>query len=281
MGEMDRIVGTTRYVKARPSMIPETRNIPDVGRGFMPDLETLSLLEPDLVITWAANPGPELEKRLGPMGIAVLRLDFFHPVIFSREVTTLAEVLGGNAPLRAKKYLLWINEREERIGKLIRDSKREKPTVMIEHFTERRLAGPGSGAHELSILSGAENLAGILGKQSLTVEDEWVIRQNPEYFIKIVSPPIAVSDEEREKVMKDAINEVMERPGWDGIRAVKNKKVFALDSDFSGGPRYIVGLCQLAHIFYPDLISEKEAEDAFREYLEDFHGMDPNERNIS
>ncbi|MDR2460409.1 MAG: ABC transporter substrate-binding protein [Deltaproteobacteria bacterium] len=272
MGGISRVVGTTRYVKARPFMIPETAHIPDVGRGFMPDIETLSRLEPQLVITWAGNPGPDLELKLLPLDIYVLRLEFFLPSVFEGEVTVLSEVLGGSATERAKMYLDWINQHKKKLQDLIGNEEVDKPTVIIEHFTERRIAGPGAGAYELSQMAGANNLGYYLGRQSSETEDEWLIRQNPTVYIKIVSPPIAVSEAERQKAMEDAVREVMERPGWDEMDAVKNKRVYALDSDFSGGPRYVIGLYQMAHFFYPDKVPLQLSEDVFREYLE-FQGL--------
>jgi iron complex transport system substrate-binding protein len=272
LGKIDHVVGTTRYVKARPEMIPESAHIPDVGRGFMPDIETLSKLEPQLVVTWAGNPGPDLEEKLLPLGIHVLRLEFFLPSVFEREVNVLSEVMGDEAKEQATKYLTWIEAHKTNIGNLIGDAGDKKTTVIIEHFTERRIAGPGAGSYELSLLAGAENLGYYLGRQSSEPDDEWIIRQNPDVYIKIVSPPIAISEAERLIVMETTVREVMERPGWEEMDAVKNKRVHAMDSDFSGGPRFVIGLCQQAHFFYPEKVPRELAVQAFEEYLE-FHKL--------
>jgi iron complex transport system substrate-binding protein len=272
MGAVDRVVGATQYVKARRGLVPETDDIVNVGRGFMPNLEVLARLRPDLVVTWKSNPGPDLERQLEPLGIKVLRLDFFLPDIFEREVRVLAQVLGDEAPERAARYLAWNQEHEQRLKTLIQESPVEPPSILVEHFTERRLAGPGSGAYLLTTILGAENFALALERASSIVDAEWVVKKNPAYFIKMVSLLNTDDEEARNRQLEQARLEVLNRQGWQEMNAVRDKRVYPLDSDISGGPRYIIGLYRLAHWLYPDLVPEESAAKAYEEYLRTFHG---------
>lgn len=60
----------------------------------MPNLEVIAELRPDVVLAWKTNPGPELERQLEPLGIAVLRLDLTEPKTLPEEMRTLASILG-------------------------------------------------------------------------------------------------------------------------------------------------------------------------------------------
>lgn len=273
MGAADRVVGATQYVKARRGLVPETDNIVNVGRGFMPNLEVMARLQPDLVITWKSNPGLDLERQLEPLGIKVLRLDFFLPDVFEREVRVLAQALGGEAPERAERYLAWNRDHEQRLKALIQEAGLAPPTILVEHFTERRLAGPGSGAYFLTTMLGADNFARTLDRASSIVDAEWVVKKNPSYFIKMVSLLNTEDEEAKNRQLEQARQEVLHRQGWQDMSAVRDNRVYALDSDISGGPRYVIGLYLLAHWLYPDLVPEGSASDAYKEYLRIFHGF--------
>jgi ABC-type Fe3+-hydroxamate transport system substrate-binding protein len=70
----------------------------------------------------------------------VLRLDFYKPRNFKREVEVLAEVLGGEAPMRAEKYLAWNRKYEEKMSSFLSKVKKG-PTVVVEQPYDSRLAG--------------------------------------------------------------------------------------------------------------------------------------------
>jgi iron complex transport system substrate-binding protein len=273
MGSIDRVVGATQFVKARRDLAPETVSIVNVGRGFMPNLEVLARLQPDLVIAWKSNPGLDLERQLEPLGVKVLRLDFSFPEVFEREVRVLAKVLGGEAPMRAERYLAWNREHEQHLKALIQEAGLAPPTILVEHSTERRLAGPGSSAYFLTTMLGADNFAKLLGRASSIVDAEWVVKKNPDYFIKMVYL-LTIEDERAKNIqLAQAKQEVLHRQGWQDMKAVRLGRVYALDSDISGGPRYVIGLYLLAHWLYPDAVPEDSAANAYDEYLRIFHGF--------
>lgn len=94
MERMDTLVGITEHTKTRKAQFPEVARLPSVGRGFMPNFEVIAELRPDVILAWKTNPGPELERQLEPLGIAVLRLDLTEPGKLPEEMRTLASILG-------------------------------------------------------------------------------------------------------------------------------------------------------------------------------------------
>ncbi|MDR1873052.1 MAG: hypothetical protein LBS60_14220, partial [Deltaproteobacteria bacterium] len=75
-----------------------------------------------------------------------------------------------------------------------------------------------------------------------SVSNEWILRQNPDYFIKMFAWR---NQEDATKLLtmkKQVVASIANRPGWSSLQAVKSQRIRVLESDYSGGPRYIVGL---------------------------------------
>lgn len=273
MGAADRLVGVADNVKLREDLIPEAGRIPGVGRGFEPDLETIARLRPELVIGYANHPGPGFAERMEALGIAYLSLDFYLPASFPEETRLLSRALGGEAPERAEKYLSWMRNHEEKALKIISEANPKRPRVLMEHFVERRILGSGTGGYELSKMTGVINLASSLPKGFSSVDEEWVIKQNPDIFVKMVSLPSFSDEETKKKLLEEARLEIMGRIGWEDMEAIKSGRVYAFDTDYAGGPRYIAGLYLLASWFYPELFKRDLFSYADREYLWLFQGL--------
>lgn len=176
MERIDTLVGITEHTKTRKAQFPEVARLPSVGRGFMPNFEVIAELRPDVILAWKTNPGPELERQLEPLGIAVLRLDLTEPGKLPEEMRTLASILGPEAQRRTEAYWEWVARWTEQIQKSI--AGQPKPTVLAEHFTPLRIAGPGSGLYDLTQMAGANNLADDIGIRSMQVDSEWVLERD-------------------------------------------------------------------------------------------------------
>ena len=105
MERMDTLVGITEHTKTRKAQFPEVARLPSVGRGFMPNFEVIAELRPDVILAWKTNPGPELERQLEPLGIAVLRLDLTEPGKIARRDAD-ARVDFGPGSAKAHESLL-------------------------------------------------------------------------------------------------------------------------------------------------------------------------------
>jgi iron complex transport system substrate-binding protein len=276
LGGMERVVGTTDFIKTWSYLIPEVENMPGVGKSSTLNMESILRLKPELVIAWKDYPGPELETIMDAFGVSVLRLDLASPNDLSREVTTVSEILGEEAKIRALEYLAWNQSLEDRLTDIIAGSKRKRPTALVEHFLSRNIAGNSSSAYATTILAGGDNLAKNLDPIFSQVDSEWVIKENPDFIIKL---GIFLSREERQnagKIAEDLREEVLNRSGWDSVTAIKEGKVFVVDEDLCGGPRGMAGAYVMAHNFYKDLIDENEAEEIKNEYYERFHNLKPS-----
>ena len=275
MNGADRLVGASRQPASRLAIVPEMTRLASLGGAYEPDMEALVGAKPELVVAWGSFPGLWLEDRLKPFGISVLRLDFYHPGEFEREVAVLAEVLGPEAERRAKEYLAWNRGARERLEGRVSAAK-DRPSVVVEHFSRNRVAGPGSGAYDLTLALGARNLGAELGVEASDVDPEWILSRDPSMIVKMATAASYGSIEDRERHFEALRQDLSGRPGWEALSAVRNGRLHVMDSDLSAGPRQAVGLHQLARWLYPELVGKDEAGEVWREYLRVFQGIEPD-----
>jgi iron complex transport system substrate-binding protein len=272
MGAIDRVVGTVNFVKQRDYIYPEISKMADIGVTQSVGMEDLIRLNPDLVIVYGMA-GDDFANRLEAFGIETLLLDFYRSETVLREAKVLGEVLGGDAPQRAEEYISWVKEHEGKIRDIVVKAGSDRPTYIIEHYTERRVYGRASGTFEAAAVTGARNLADIFERSTVTVDPEWIVKQNPDVFVKVVSLTGIREPERKKEIMEAAKKDLLSRSGWKDMKAVKNDRVYILDSSLSNGVRYIVGLYKLCYWLYPELFPIDLSKEVDQEYFERFQGM--------
>lgn len=270
LGGVDRVVGTTSFIKVRLEYIPEAANIPDVGSSSFPNLELVARLKPDLVIAWKDVPGPALEETLGALGISVLRLDLSAQATLEKDIMTLAEILGEEAKTKAKRFIAWNRNLEMRLKTALALGKGNNPTVLVEHYRSRAIAGPPSSCYVTTTMAGGDNLGKNIAQTFSEMDEEWVIKQNPDFIIKLGIFFSLEQKKNSKKITESLKDEILKRPGWNLITAVKDGGVFILDEDLCGGPRGMAGAFEAAARFHKDLVDQGEAQNIKKEYVESF-----------
>jgi len=258
------VVGVSDYIHQKPRLWSKFQDRPVVGRWNEPDYELIATLRPDLVLCYGRFPGVEAEQKLEPLGIRVLRLDFYKISALPREVQILGDILGKQK--QAEAFLRWHAQKMEYIEKL-RGKNSPGTKVYVESFSDYQVMGPESGGYELSVYAGARNIASAFSTSFSRVSPEWVLSKNPDVIVKIASIKDAYVCDNSKKFRKIQKN-IMERPGWKFIRAVQEGKVYVLASDVAGGPRAAVGIAYMAKWFFPE--ADLNPQEIHREYLEDF-----------
>lgn len=105
-------------------------------------------------------------------------------------------------------------------------------------------SGPGTFIDTLISMAGGQNVGNVLKGDFAQISQEELIVQNPDIIL--------LGDALYGNIKPD---QVMARPGWNAINAVKNKQVLEFNDDLVSrpGPRLIDGLEALAKIIHPDL----------------------------
>ncbi len=276
------IVGVDRYTKEDGIFFPEMtgEEVADVGTTDAPDYEAILETEPEAVFVYATNrvaSSEEIQKTLNSAdpGITVIRLDGSNPEIYREEVEKIGTLFDREE--EAEDYLSFYRDSVAGITDLALDfSEEERPRVYLETPTGKTCAN-GSIWHQRIVMAGGKNVFENASIDYPEVDRESVIVKDPEIVIKICSTGSlkfgGYADDDPSE-MKALCEEMMSRPGWDDITAVKNGDVYVLSIDVFAGAEYFVGLNYLAKILHPDLFFDLDPEAIQEEYITGFQGLD-------
>jgi iron complex transport system substrate-binding protein len=278
LGAVDRVVGVGTEMKDKPLHYPVMSKLPDVGGvwGAGIDIEALLNLNPDIVLTYSSFPSTEtLEDKLKETDISVIRLDFIIPTTIEENFLKIGYILDKKE--EAKEFIDWHNEYMDKIQDRTDGlSEDDKPRVYIEadwgNFVSfSKTTTPG----ELCTMAGGINIASDLtGKMYPVfpeVDPEWILKQDPDIIIDVSSGRISGYDIDDLTGIKAKREEMMNRPGWDNIAAVKNGKFYMITMEFRDAPQICVMGAYMAKWFHPDLFEDLDPQAVHQEYLDRFH----------
>ncbi len=229
LGLADRIVGISSY----SAVIDAVKDRTVVGKGFGDiNVETIVSLKPDLIICWKGQD----EKVLSQRGY---RLFLFESAGFDRVISMIAGL--GEATGKKDEALALVRDMERR-KKAVTDrvAGAPRPPVYFEDRKPLTSRAKGTLAHDLIGLAGGANILGDSPVAYPRVNSEYVITARPEI---IILQNEAVSPEE-----------IVKRPGWQNIPAVKNGRIHVHERWHSNySPRCIEGLESYARWIHPEL----------------------------
>jgi iron complex transport system substrate-binding protein len=227
LGECARLVATDRY-----SNWPESvKALPKTGGLDDPLIEAIVRLHPDLVLLSSSQ---RITERLRELGIESFALDTQTYAHISHMITVIGTIL--DVPARAVALHRRIDDEVREIGEqAIARRRGPAPTVYFEVDPGPYAAGPQSFIGELLARLGARNIVEADLGPFPKLNPEYVVRRNPDVIF--VSPADAAH--------------LADRPGWDQIRAVREKRLCSFppevrDTIVHGGPRIADGMRAIA-----------------------------------
>jgi iron complex transport system substrate-binding protein len=269
LGAKDRVVGICNGIRNEQLFGPEFKCKAVVGSWFEPNYELIAELNPDILICYGQWPGQQLEKKLAPFHIKVVRLDFYKMCSLLKEIEILGKILEKED--KTRQLVNWYRKKLKLIESKLNRLK-NPPEVYVESYTKHISVGPTSGAHEMCVLAGGYNIASDSSIPYPEVTPEWVLAKDPHVVVKVsaFANCYAMTDPDP---MKSVRNKIMARPAWNNIRAVQDGKVYVMASDIWTGPRAIIGISYMAKWFHPEVFKYLDPEKLHREYLENFQGI--------
>lgn len=262
-------VGVTDRIRENPGYWGELAALPVVGKWNSPNLEAIAALEPDLVLAYGSNPGPELEERLAPLGVPVLRLDLYRLPGLEQEMLDLGRLLDREA--EAEAFVHWHRATLARIRDLAAGAG-ERPAAYVESYSDLRLSGPGSGMGEMVRAAGCANLADAMAVPFAEVTPEWVVAAAPRIIIKAVSANRSYECPDP-GFLPGVRRRIMARSGWGLIPAVREGRVLVLASDLCPGTGAAACVAHMALFAHPGLAGRLDPPAVQREYLTRFLGL--------
>lgn len=216
----------------------EVKKLPQTG-DTKTNLEALLAMKPDLVI---ANNGVQAKvvEQLRTMNVKVYSSD---PKTLD-EVMAKIEVFGTimNQQEGAKKVTDKMRQEKQKVVDAVKNAPKKK--VYME-FSPGWTVGDGEFMNELLLLAGGENVASG-NKGWFQADPEKIIKANPDVILYA-----------KDAAMGNLIyDELKKRPGFEQISAMKNNKLFAIESDLVSrvGPRLTQALIEMGKAIHPDLV---------------------------
>lgn len=269
LGASDLVIGVYSGISKNGLFWPELKDRPKVGTWKEINYEQVVDLNPDAVLCYGARPGRDMEKKLAPFGIQVIRLDFFKPDTLVKEVEILGRILGKEK--QAGELAAWYIDRLNHVEKFLKNEL-GRPKVYIEGDSSYHTTGPGSGGHDMCVSAGSRNIAAGLSIPYPEVTSEWIVAANPDVIVKATAKSAGgscytMTDGRSLETIRTGI---MSRPAWPYINAVKQGRVHVIANEIWTGPRAVIGMYFLVRWFFPDAAADFDPDRLHKEYIEKF-----------
>ena len=198
LGQCQRLVGVDRYSNFPDSL----RSLPQVGGGMDPNIEAIVALKPDVVLMATASRASE---RLQSLGIKVVALEPKSHADVKRVLEKIGQVLGVPDAQRIWRVIdAGVQAAAQSLPARVKNTR-----VYFEVNRAPYAAGETSFIGETLTRLGAQNIVPARLGPFPKLNPEYVVRANPDL--------IMVGD--RNYAGMDG------RPGWSGIRAIKEQRI--------------------------------------------------------
>lgn len=217
---------------------------PLIGSPQSLNMEMILGLEPDLVVCcWFQTKAIEwLEGQEIPVFAINPR-----SVDEILDTTKLLGIITGHES-QADELVAEMQGKINTIAEKVKDIKKEdRPVVYCERGNLKRpglTSGHGSWVDDLIFMAGGINLAADESGVDIVLTGEYIIGKDPDIII-VVSAGVTPDE---------AKNEISNRAGWNGIKAVQNDNIYVINAVwFKPSPYTVKALVQFAQWFYPNL----------------------------
>ncbi len=198
-----------------PDALKIPSNITGKGFTFVPNVEQLLLLKPDLVFQWG-HLNDDIIAPIENAGMKVALIKIGREEFTVRWLQIMGEVLGKED--KAARMIKWRADTRKLLKaktEAIPDAERPRVLYFMNYLSKLRVAGGKSYNNFYIDLAGGKNVAKGLGMFAV-VSTEQIIAWDPEVIL--------LNGFERKLTPKDVYN----NPLLAGMSAVKNKRVYKM-----------------------------------------------------
>ena len=170
-------------------------------------------------------------QLLEDAGIKCIYLELSKADQVTNEMTSLGKIFGEEE--QAQKYVDFCNKYNSLIDERLKNIKEEdRVKVYYEGYTDYKSANSTTGGHQLVTSAGGINIAADESTEYPEISDEWVLEQNPQAVVKLVSNTknILGPNVTDSAAAEEVYNNLISRPGWSELQAVKDGKVIIVEA---------------------------------------------------
>ncbi|MDD3581003.1 MAG: ABC transporter substrate-binding protein [Desulfobacca sp.] len=252
----DRIVGISTYAQDNDllrRLLPNLKDIPAPGSGFVVNVEALLALHTDLVVTWSRKP--EMLEFLRRHGITVLG-------VYPESIADLLQVLGQlgqvlDCEARAQGVAGLIKDNLTAVQRCRQQRRPSAPAPRVVWLWGKptTISGNRGVVADLIRVAGGRNLGSHLDGLNCNISMEEMIALNPEVVFIWGSASYGPED-------------LYQDPKWQSISAIKCQRGFKLPRQSTWSPRVVDLAWLMTSHLYPGMVKEEEIAAA----LDSFYG---------
>ncbi|WP_138935137.1 ABC transporter substrate-binding protein [Roseovarius arcticus] len=268
--------------KTYAAAIPRLEELADVGEvdsGTF-SLEAVVAAKPDLAIlaAWQYQALGEVADRIEAAGIPIVVLDYNAQTVEKHVQSTqlFGQIMGEQERARtlADEYASQVAAIEDRLAAL---PKGDAPKVYVELARKGKdtVDNSYSGTQWGSVINqvGAINIADGQISNWGPLSPEYVLAQNPQAILLAGSgwsgrdEAVIMGPNVDSALTHERMKAYLGRPGWDGLDAVKNGKVFGI---YHGGNRTLYDYAFLQFVakgLYPDAFADVDPQASLERFF--------------
>jgi len=269
---------------------PWLANLPDtgqVGQNFNP--EVVINAKPDVVLCWPwqyyrLKESGDL-KKLEEAGISVIAIQLLpttanvteHLDAVSKNIRILGVLFGKEQ--RAEELVRFYQDQINRVVTRIQQTEKQPKVIVFSTSSPWTIQGKKGYYHVWVTLAGGINLGDrVIEGSSGDVDPEFVLQENPDVIIftcnnnfpegiRIVVGYTVNSTEPAKNALKELIN----RPRWGDLQAVKSQKVYLIHHGFSHEKIFqFFALQCIAKWLHPELFRDLDPYKNLQEFYDRF-----------
>lgn len=229
----EELVGVTTFCEYPEAALAKEK----VGGFSDPSLEKIISMEPDVVFVTSLHQ--ELVEQLEGLQIPSVVLD---PGNMEEMLESI--ILVGKASGVEERAIALTDDLRARI-KAVTDKiegfpEDQKPRVYYEIFNSPMItAGPNTFVDDIIRLAGGINIAADAQQSYPEYSQEMIVSKDPQIMFY-----------SHHGTSQESIEDILARPGWESIEAIREKRVFYIDEDIVqlATPRLVEGLEAVAKL---------------------------------
>ncbi|MER5280634.1 ABC transporter substrate-binding protein [Streptomyces sp. NPDC002809] len=248
------------------TIFPESKTTTTIaGADFVPNVETVMGLEPDVVLQWA-DMGDEIIKPLESAGLKVIGLTYGTQKMMETWVTFFGKLLGKDD--RAADLLNWMHEEDAAVTKLVKPylaAGRQKVLYLKASADGFTTATGSDYVTHWTELAGGTNVAENVSADAPQVSTEQIIAWDPEVIFLSAFDEKAPADIYADKSLSS-------------VRAVRDRRVYKVPL---GGYRWDPPCCEsplmwrwVAQVLHPEIAGRNGLREKIRSTFELLYGYD-------
>ena len=269
---------------------PQIAKIPTFG-GFKEgtfDVEQAVSLKPDVILlnveAKTATDDAKLIEKLAKINIPVVFVDFREKPFENTDpsMRLIGKLFGKEA--RAEEFIAFRNQQIDLVTERLAKANPAKPVVMMEraggYSDDCCMSFGNENFGKFVEIAGGQNLAAkIIPGTFGVVNPEQIIATNPDHVIvtgsnwELYVPGgawVGVGSGADKAKARQKLANLMKRPAYTGVKAVRDNQVHAIWHQFYNSPYQFVAIQAMAKWLHPELFKDVDPEATMKTLYERF-----------